>query len=253
MATKKEEVSIMEVSRGRVEFLIRGTSPLILNAMSAKIHRQLLLPPVKKNAAEKASTLKHEPLSEFRNSMYKARDAESPTRVVMPATAFKGALMSAALDLPGATKSSIGRLTFVEGDEVCIYGVPELMMSITRCADIKRTPDVRTRAVMPQWAARISVVYTKPLLKQQSVVNLMAAAGIMQGVGDWRVGKGNGAYGSFELVSEDDEIAQSVIANGGKDAQDAAIENPVAFDSETDELLSWFDAEVRRRGFRVAS
>jgi hypothetical protein len=30
------------------------------------------------------------------------------------------------------------------------------------------------------------------------------------------------------------------------------LADPVPFDSETDELLSWYDTEVRRRGFKVA-
>ncbi len=249
---KATEISVMEVTRGRIQFMVRGESPLICNAMSAKARQQLLLPPVRKNSAEKASSLKHNPLDEFRASMYYARSPESPTRVVVKATAFKGALMSAALDLPGTSKSQIGRLAYVEGDEVPVYGVPELLMSVTRSADINKTPDVRTRAIIPQWACIISVQFTKPILKEQAIVNLMAAAGITQGIGDWRVQKGSGNYGQFSLTDPDDEAFAEIIRTGGREAQDAAIQNPVCYDSETEELLSWFDQEVDKRGFKIA-
>jgi hypothetical protein len=254
MATAKAtEISIMEVQRGRIEFMVRGESPLICNAMSAKARQQLLLPPPKKNAAEKASSLKHNPLDEFRSSMYFARDPNSPTRIVAKATAFKGALMSAALDLPGTSKSQIGRLAYVENDEVPIYGIPELLMSVTRSADMNKTPDVRTRAILPRWACFISVQFTKPILKEQAIVNLMAAAGITQGVGDWRVQKGSGNYGQFALTDPSDKAFQEIVKTGGREAQDAAIAEPICYDSETEELLAWFDVEVKRRGFKAVS
>lgn len=254
-STKKTEaeVTVQRVHRGTLRFLVKGNSPLILNAMSAKTRQQLLMPPAKKNAAEKSSSLKHDPIQEFRDSMYYARDPESPCRIVVKSTAFKNAMRGAALDLPGATKSSIGRLTYVEGDEVAIYGVPELMMSVTRSSDIKRTPDVRSRAIIPKWCAVIDVTYIQPLLKEPTVINLVAAAGMTQGIGDWRVEKGSGNYGTFDLVGSDDGDVQELLANAGKSAQDEAIQNPVCYDSETEELISWFNAEARRRGFKVVA
>lgn len=44
----------------------------------------------------------------------------------MLSTSFKGAIRSAALDMPGAKKAQIGRLTYIAGDFVGIYGVPKL-------------------------------------------------------------------------------------------------------------------------------
>jgi hypothetical protein len=31
------------------------------------------------------------------------------------------------------------------------------------------------------------------------------------------------------------------------------MENPEAFDIETEDLLSWYDVEIKRRGFKVAA
>jgi hypothetical protein len=253
MATKLKEVNeIIEVKNGKIDFCILGESPMICNAMSAKVQRDLLFPPRRKTAADKASSLKHDPVAEFRRSVYYARDPNSPTRIVVKAVAFKAAMMSAAVDMPGASKAQMGRLVFVVGDEVPIYGSPELMMAVVRQADMARTPDVRTRAIFPVWAARITVQYAVPLIKETMVINQMSFAGMSQGIGDWRVQKGSGNYGRFKVVSEDNPQYRMLIENGVKTQQDDALANPVAFDSESEELLSWYEAEVLRRGFKVA-
>jgi hypothetical protein len=252
MATKKtqdSEVSILEVNRGVIDICLLGESPMICNAMSQKVAMELLLPRPKKNAAEKASTLKHNPMEEFRRTIYRARNPKSPTLIVQKSTSFKNALMGAAIDIPGAAKSQIGRLTYVMGDEVPIFGVPQLFMSVTRSADMNRTPDVRTRAIIPHWACKISINYTRPLLKEPAIVHLLAAAGMTQGIGDWRTQKGSGNYGSFRICNEDDPEFLKIIKEGGKAAQESAMATPACYDSETEELLSWFESEVKRRGF----
>jgi len=189
------EIVVMEVQTGLLECFVLGESPLIINRLSEKTKRELLLPKGRKNASEKASTLKHDPLSEFRASAHTISDEKSPTLLGIPATAFKGAIRSAALDMPGASKSQIGRLTYVEGELLGVYGVPQLHMTPTRSADAKKTPDIRTRCIVPQWCASIQVRYVVPMLRQQSVVNLIAAAGLYIGVGDWRPEKGSGNFG----------------------------------------------------------
>lgn len=255
MAAKKgaseEAVSIIEVKKGRFEVCILGRTPLILNRMSEKAARELLLPR-KKTAADKAANLKHNPPEEYRASAYKTTGNDQPTRLLHLATAFKGAMRSVAVDIPGAAKAQIGRLTYIEADYIPIFGVPKLLMSITRSADMNKTPDVRTRAIVPEWACRLAVTYVKPLLREQDVVNLLAAAGIMRGVGDWRPEKGSGNYGQFELVAESDENFRRILKTGGRVAQDEALEHPEPYDPETAELLAWFVQEADRRGFKAA-
>lgn len=257
MATRKSADSgaldFIQVSQGKFRAIVLGDSPLICHAMSGKAWHELLLPKGKKSAAEKAMSLKHDPLDEFRNSMYYSRDKESPTAIVVKATAFKKAMMGAALDIPGAKKAQIGRLLYVENDEIGIYGIPELMMSITRSADMNKTPDVRTRAVLPAWCAVFTVAFTEPMLKGPVMSKLLAAAGITQGIGDWRVEKGSGNFGRFSLVEEDDPRVRILMESGGREAQQAAINNPMPFDSETEEMMSWFDVEVNRRGFKTVA
>ena len=243
-----EEVSdILKVSTRSLECYIVGTSPLICNRMSEKAKHELLMPKGRKNAIERATTLKHVPVDEYRASAYTLKDETQPTLIAMLSTAFKGALRSAALDMPGAKKAQIGRLTYLAGEFVNIYGLPKLFMSITRSADMNKTPDVRTRAIIPEWACKITITYVEPLIRAQAVANLMAAAGLTIGVGDWRPEKGSGNYGQFEIVAKDDPRYVRIVKSGGRKAQIDALENPVAYDSETEELLAWFDDERAKR------
>ncbi len=101
---------------------------------------------------------------------------------------------------------------------------------------------------MPEWAVRLSITFVVPQLSITSVSNLLAAAGLIQGVGDWRPEKGSGNFGQFTLTTDTDEEYRRIIDTGGRAAQIDAMANPVAYDDEAESMLSWFDAEVDRRG-----
>lgn len=257
MATKKTadtgEIQIIEINTGTITVAVVGTTPLILNRLAEKARHELLLPKGKKTTAEKASTLKHDPLAEFRASPVHLRDSNAATLLALPSTAFKGAMRTAALDLPGAKKSQIGRLTYIPGEFIGVFGVPKVFSTIVRSADMNRTPDVRTRCIVPKWAALLSITFVKPIMREQAIANLLAAAGITVGVGDFRPEKGAGNYGQFEVVGADDPRLIEIMNAGGRATQQEAMDNPEAYDEDTEELLSWFDVEIRRRGFKVAA
>lgn len=247
--SSNSEISIMEVQKGQMEFCILGTSPLIMNRMSQKVWFELLAPKGKKTSAEKASSLKHDPIQEFRDAPYRIDDPSAPTLLALLPTMFKRAMGTAALDMPGAKKSQIGRLVYVEGELLPVYGTPKVFMAITRSADMARTPDVRTRCIVPEWACKLQITYTMPILRSQSIANLLAAAGFQSGVGDWRQEKGSGSYGSFKLVSADDPDFQRIVATQGRAVQERAMQLAEPHNAETSEMLAWFTTEVQRRGF----
>lgn len=251
MATKKDSsgsISIMKLETNEIAFCIKGTTPFIYNAMSAKSKGDLLLPP-KKNRAEQQATLKHNPIEEYRASVYRHRSNKEPTRLIVPSGMFKGALASAALDIPGATMTSIKRLTWVKNSYVDMYGVPELFMSVVKNSGFNRTPDIRTRAILPEWACIVKIQFARPAIDAQSVINLLAAAGVIIGVGDFRQEKGKGNYGQFELVGDDDAEFRRILKCGGRVAQDQALDRPIYWDIETEELFRWYEGElVRRKG-----
>lgn len=252
-APESKGIEIQELDRGTISLAVVGTTPFICNRASEKVMRGLLMPKGKKTAAEKQSSLKHEPLEEFRSSPYTLRDETAPTLLAFLSVAFKRAMMTAALDDPsGAKKSQIGRLVRLEGERVPLYGVPQMFMAVTRSADINRTPDVRTRAILPKWAMLLELTYAKPILQQKSVLNLFAKGGVFSGVGDWRTEKGSGNYGSFRLAGADDPELEEILATGGRAAQIAALNSPAFYDDETEALFTWWQAEYATR-FTVAS
>jgi len=244
-STETAEISVLEVRRGAIDVYVVGTTPLIPHAMSAKVKMSLLVPPKKKNKTERETTMKHNPMEEYRDCFNMARRPDVPTAILGPSTWFKGAMMTAALDLPGMFKSQIGRLVWVHGDYssdmIHIYGVPQLFMSVVRQAGMTKTPDIRTRPIIPRWCAKVTVGYGVPLIRQADVANLLAAAGITCGVGDWRPQKGSGTFGQYRLAASDDPEAQDIMAQGGRAAQLAAIDAPEWYNEETADLMAWFE------------
>ncbi|MGH6628404.1 MAG: hypothetical protein ACREB3_01580, partial [Burkholderiales bacterium] len=66
-------------------------------------------------------------------------------------------------------------------------------------------------------------------------------------------GKGSGTYGQFRLTTEDDHEFIEVIKSGGRAAQIEAMEAAKPYDEESEELLVWYNSELKRRGIKVAA
>ncbi|MCZ2078001.1 MAG: hypothetical protein LC130_23720, partial [Bryobacterales bacterium] len=163
-----EAIEVEPLRVGSMEVWLKGRTPLICNRMAAKAMRELLLPRGRKTTAEKQQSLKHDPLSEFRNSM-SMRPGAGPTRVVFASPAVKGAMATAALETKGTSRAQIGRLVWVKNYSCDLYGVPELFMSVVRSADMNKTPDVRTRAIFREWAIPVTIQFVKPQMSVQSI------------------------------------------------------------------------------------
>jgi hypothetical protein len=259
-AAKKPEVSqeihVAALGKDQVTFQIIGESPLIFNAVSEKARHELLLPRGRLSEPDKKVNLKHDPVAEFRSSVYRRRQEEKgPTRLIFPATAFKKAMADAALDLPGnSSKAKIGRLTWVEGETIDIFGVPEMFMTVVRMADQNRTPDIRTRAILKKWAASVTITFAMPLLTAEAIYNLMGAAGLICGLGDFRQQKGAGNYGKF-TVGTNVPLFDQIVREGGMKAQDAALnaDQPHCSDNESEALFAWYKAELPNRKLAAAS
>lgn len=254
MATKKTaevaEISIQALAEGEMHFCVLGTSPLIFNRLSEKAGRELLLP-YKKTAADKAGSMKHDPISEFRASPYRMSDPKAPTALAVLPSMFKAAMGTAALRTPGAKKTEIEQLVRVRWENLPVYGVPKVLCAITRSADMNRTPDVRTRAILPEWACFLTIKFEKPILREQVIAGLLATAGRVAGICDWRQEKGSGSFGSFRLASADDPDFVRITTKLKREQQEYALDNWEAYNEETGELLAWFGVETQRRGFNA--
>lgn len=252
---KKEpqiEIPILEISQGYFDAGIIFTTALFFNRMSEKSKRELLLPKGRKTSADKAATLKHDPMAEYQASVYRNSGNACPTRLCFPAPAFKGAMATAALDLPGVARTAIERLVWVEGYSIDIYGIPRLSMDPVRNSDQNRTPDIRTRAKLQKWGCVIRVNFVKPKLNARSIYNLLAAGGITCGIGDWRQEKGSGNFGQYRICDPEDQELLEIMKSGGRELQDEALLNPQFANAETEELFTWYTEQIAKRGIEEA-
>src|ERR1035437_183911 len=239
-------ISNLAIQVGEINVVVIGDMPMIYNAMSTKTLGALLdPPPSRKSAAGKAAGKKHNPIEEYRNSMYKFRDGDGdkPTRLYFPTGAFKKAIQTAALDLPGVKKAQVGRLCWITEDKVPVYGVPQVLISGVRMADIAHTPDARVRAILSQWCCQFRIRSAHPILKGAEGLKLLMAAGITIGIGDWRQEKGSGSYGQFHVADPKNADFLRIMKSGGRAAQEKAILEPAFYDDQTEEL--WSDYYTR--------
>lgn len=251
---QKEEITeIAPIKTRRIILNIVGTSHLIMHRFAFKAWQELLLPGRRKNAAEQETSLKHDPITEYRESLYRNRNAKAPTLFHLPSGMIHGALTSAALDIPGATKASMERLTSIASLDVHLYGIPQLAMHMVRNSGMNRTPDVRTRPIFRRWAATaIAIEYKTNPLNDSQIINLFAAAGVIIGLGDWRPQKG-GPYGKFRIADQSDKELKDIIAREGRAAQMKAYDAPQEYDEDASELMAWFKAEIARRETDIPS
>lgn len=246
MAIKKanEVLQIDALKQGRVTLRLIGTTPFYFNAMSAKAKRSLMIGGGKKTAAEKRE-IKHNPEQEYRDSVY--RQPNGDTLLCFPAPGIKAAMATAALETAGVTKSSVQRLIFLPQQKVNIWGKPQLKMDIVRSADMNKTPDVRTRAFLPRWCAEVDIAFVTPTLSAHSIVSLLSNAGVVCGIGDFRQEKGKGSYGTFAVAGTDDmgdwQGMWDEISAEGRDAQQAALDDPEYADQETADLMEMMEEE----------
>jgi hypothetical protein len=244
--TTKERIEIQEIQTAESRFNVLGVSPMIMHRFSQKAWRELLFPGVRENRASLEQRLKHDPFGEFRGAFYRNSNAKAPTLFHIPNGSFHGSIAAAALDMPGAAKAQIERLTRVVDVNIDLFGVPQIFCAMVRNSDIKRTPDVRTRPIFPQWGCQVTIRYVKNILTERTVANLFSAAGAIIGIGDWRGQKG-GPYGGYKCVDDKNAEFKALVKMQGRVAQKKAFENPAYFDEDTTEILTWFTEEVKRR------
>lgn len=243
---EKKEVVIEEVRVELLDAYLLGRTPIILKRMTEKGCRELLLPKGPKTRAEKASTLKHNVYEEFRSAPYILADGEPTLLGGLSVWAKKG-LAAVASDLPGGSRAQLERLVQAQGERIPIWGIPKLHMSMVRMAGFSKTPDVRTRVIITEWCTKVTLRYVAGVLTSATVGNLLGAAGIMQGMGEWRPQKG-GIYGQYEIVEKNDPRYLKLVKECGRAAQEKAMKAAEPYDEDTAELLSWYRDELGRRG-----
>ena len=250
MPTAKKEnvtISVSKLNQKSCTLRLIGTTPLYQNRMSAKAKQEFLVGGGKGKSKAERAHIKHDPLQEFVDAAEIIPDG--PTALGMKVIAVKAAMATAALETEGVYKTEIQRLLFMPGDLVPLYGTPHLKMDIVRQGGMNKTPDIRTRPYLPKWGTEIEMRYITPQLNLTSLFNILCNAGVLIGLGDYRQEKGKGNFGSFRVISADDQDAEweDLITHHGRDAQQRALDNPMCADADTEDLMQHFNDEVMRR------
>ncbi len=243
-----EAISIPVLKQGLIKLRLIGQTPMYFNSMSSKAKRDLLVGAGRKTAAEKKE-IKHNPEQEFVDSFH--TQPKGKTLLCFPAAGVKGAMATAALETAGVNKTSVNRLIFLPQTNINIWGKPYLKMDVVRSADMNKTPDVRTRAFLPEWCAEVEIRYVVPTLSAVSIMTLLANAGIICGIGDFRQEKGKGGYGTWTVCGADEmgefQDIWDEITKEGRDVQEMAMQQPICFDQDTaDQMQNLQEERVRR-------
>ena len=256
MAAKKKavtnEIIIEQPKLITMGFKILGTSPFIYNRNHNWM--DLIIKPPKKTTQQMQSTPRSDPYEDYRLSCYRSANDKDPTLLVVPARMFKAAMKRAAIDIQGLDMTVTGRLIWVEGEDLPLYGIPQLLMAPMRQAGKAKTPMLSTRAVVPAWATEIQITFDGGILTETSVANLLARAGIFCGVGDSRQEKGYSSFGQFEAVSANNLNWKRVVKESTRIHQASALDspNPPTYDEFTADHLRWFDELAKTRGIDTA-
>ena len=151
-------------------------------------------------------------------------------------------------DLVNPQKANLTEI-FLPWQVIPLYGVPKLRMDVVRCADMNRTPDIRSRPFFEQWAMEFDVRYVSPQLSANTTISLLHNAGMLCGVGDFRQEKGKGSFGLFRVIGDQemDDEWNYLKEHCGREAQLSAIENPEFADQDTADLIDYWHEEVARR------
>ena len=252
--TTTESINIPVLKQGLIKLRLIGQTPMYFNSMSSKTKRDLLIGAGRKTAAEKKE-IKHNPEQEFVDSFH--TQPKGKTLLCFPAAGVKGAMATAALETAGVNKTSVNRLIFLPQTNINIWGKPYLKIDVVRSADMNKTPDMRTRAYLPDWCAEIEIRFVTPTFSNASISALVANAGQLIGLGDFRQEKGRGSFGTFTIAgasaggefSMDEEHQESwdILMQEGREVQEAARDNPECADQETAELMQFLQEERLRR------
>jgi hypothetical protein len=192
-----------------VSIRIRGTSPLVINKMSARVRKGL------QEGQEEGSTTKSRKKrtpKDFKLLYEEAKHIADEGWCGIHAAAFRNASIDACRTV-SLTMTSAKLALFVRGDGLdndtmeplvkITKGEPRMWIAPTRNAT--GVVDMRSRPMWkPGWEALVKMIYDADMLRDEDVINLMARAGMQVGIGEGRPNskKSYGlGFGLFEIVA----------------------------------------------------
>lgn len=223
MATKKQEIiEIKPIEMREVRLKIVGDTPLIMHAWSEKAKKQMLDTQMGKAKGKQKD--KKSPAQDFIDSMYwltdkpAAADVESEegklalfiqavqngAKFGFPVTALKQAAISASYRKNWTKdKMSLRGVFFVDGgfgEFMEIKSDPPIMREDMVKVGMG-TADLRYRGEFQNWSATFTIKYdANGQYDLSSIVNMIAAGGVVCGLGEWRVER-DGQFGMYHVAT----------------------------------------------------
>jgi len=218
MAKKKKEENVGPVILKAPNFRtirvkIEGTSPLNVHRLGKKLRIEFEERDAGKPKKGKKGVARDKD-AEFRDSLYyidtngneidMPKKITSKTRYGFPASGFKKAMVSACREYDNLEMTAARGRFFVLGQFVEIKGRPVKDEYWRRIGKVRGsgsgTPDIGVRAAFPSWSAELQIRFNADTISAESVLNLLATAGVCVGIGEDRPGKSGNTFGTWKLV-----------------------------------------------------
>ncbi len=193
---KMATINLRPISRGRMSFGVRGTSPLIMHQWSEKA-KAMMRGKQQEGKKTKQRDLR-KPEEEYEAATYRTESGD----VGVPAMAFKSSLVAAAHRDIGIEKTLVRKALFL------ICRDPGMVIPLTACdepiprEDMVRvgagSADLRYRPEFRNWKFVAEFEVDMELLQPDDVLCLVGRAGFGVGLCEWRPEKG-GEFGRFEV------------------------------------------------------
>lgn len=197
MATKKS-VEVKEFDIKEVVIPIKGLSPLITHAWSAKSIKM-----IEDSQQGIAKNKKHS--IRMPEEEYEAAKHVSPEGWEgFPAAGFKAAMIRGA-KMIGMVMKDTQTSFFIKADceqsqLIRIYGDSRLRKDMVRVG--MGSSDVRYRPEYPEWEAHLTIEFNEGVVSLDQIYQLVKAAGYGCGIGEMRPEKTKFNYGRFVLAQE---------------------------------------------------
>ena len=201
VSLQKPDIRILEIN-------LKGVTPLIVHAFSAKSQKQI---EDKQQQVAKGPREKRDPRQEYLNAFYMMPGSPAPetkgARYGIPASGFKRACegVCAGKFVNGITGTFCKRAFFVLDDGGGMVELkcskPVMRTDIVRIGTFGKTPDPRYRPEFKDWACTLRIRYNATVITPEQIVNIFMYAGLHEGWGEMRAGKGYG-NGQWEVVNK---------------------------------------------------
>lgn len=173
-----------------IEVTIKGTSPLLMHAISPEAMLQMM-------KRSRKTTEQYDPKVEAEQAAYKTKAGE----LMIPARCLKASLVNASSWYKMGKKSAkqyFGGSIFIQPLEIPL-GTKKYEIDL-RTVVIQRNRIVRARPRIDKWQVTFNIIYNDKVLEPNLIKQVLEESGIRIGLLDFRPQRG-GDCGQFEILN----------------------------------------------------